>query len=100
MRVFGVVPGDAAQRDGCVFHGAGNGSNGVHGPYSPHHPVPANPSQLGSKAHQSAQSGWKRMDPPVSSPSDVAHMKAAVAAPEPLLEPRCKHLGPMACEVC
>jgi hypothetical protein len=27
------------------------------------------------------------MDPPVSSPREVAHKKAALAAPEPLLEP-------------
>ena len=27
-----------------------------------------------------------RMEPPVSSPKEVAHRKAAVAAPEPLLE--------------
>ena len=37
-----------------------------------------------TRPHQVA---GKRTEPPVSSPKDAAHIKAAVAAPEPLLEP-------------
>ena len=44
--------------------------------------IPANP-------HHDA---GNRTDPPVSSPKDAAHRKAAVAAPEPLLEPPVERL--------
>jgi hypothetical protein len=37
-----------------------------------------------TKPHHAA---GKRTEPPVSSPSEVAHRNPAVAAPDPLLEP-------------
>ena len=43
--------------------------------------------QLGLNPTNPHHAAGRRIDPPVSSPSDVAHRKAAVAAPEPLLEP-------------
>ena len=43
--------------------------------------------QLGRMPTSPHQVAGNRIEPPVSSPNDVAHRKAAVAAPEPLLEP-------------
>ena len=42
--------------------------------------------QVGRMPTRPQKVAGPRMDPPVSSPREVAHRKAAVAAPEPLLE--------------
>ncbi len=42
--------------------------------------------QLGRMPTSPQKAAGPRMEPPVSSPREVAHRKAAVAAPEPLLE--------------
>src|SRR4029450_781458 len=43
--------------------------------------------QVGLRPTNPHQAAGPRTEPPVSSPREVAHMKAAVAPPEPLLEP-------------
>src|SRR5262245_62372831 len=43
--------------------------------------------QVGLRPTNPPQAAGPRTEPPVSSPREVAHVKAAVAPPEPLLEP-------------
>src|SRR5919201_151368 len=43
--------------------------------------------QVGLRPTTPHQAAGPRTEPPVSSPREVAHRKAAVAPPEPLLEP-------------
>ena len=43
--------------------------------------------QLGLSPDSPHQAAGRRIEPPVSSPNDVAHRKAAVAEPDPPLEP-------------
>ena len=85
--IFRIVTGYGFQSNRGVFHRAGNRADLVHGPRTGHDPIAADPTPTGPQAARPHQAAGRRIEPPVSSHNDVAHRKAAVADPEPALDP-------------
>ena len=83
---FGSYPAIAASviAQSCVVREIGPTVSIDHD--APNTPYRLTRPQLGRIPASPQKEAGPRMDPPVSSPSDVEHRKAAVAAPLPLLD--------------